>query len=301
MQMTENFALGMAKEAMLLSREDKSKFDEHSFKKIFRFVRPGDKLKERTIRPKSDYPILKKTEEHEPAKKGQIFEPKGGKFSVSEYTLELSVSAMAAHHDQDGETKNLAAELKKLEGETYQAYCEYLLNRAFDTSLVGLDGKPLCAVDHPLRCGGVNANRFVDAHELTADNVALAIAGMTTNKNEQGNIKSKTPKYLFTGPYLMAKASEICNTLNKAHTANHADNFVKRMGIEPLIFPGLESPTQWGLACPPNENGLIIYETMKIDVQTDKHITNRNYIFVVTMIFDIGWMDHRGIWIDPGQ
>ena len=300
MQMTENFALGMAKEAMLLTRDDKTKFDIHPFKKIVRVVKPSDKLMERIIRPESDYPILKKTEEHQPAHVGKLFEPYGGKFTVMEHTIELRVSAKAAHHDQTGETDKLAQKLKELEGETYQANVELLLNRAFDPTLTGMDGKPLCAVDHPLKAGGTNGNRFSDAHELTADNVALAMAGMATTRNNQGNIKPKSGKYLVTGPYLAAKASEICYTMNKANTANHADNYVKRMGILPLMFPGIESPTQWGLFSEPNENGLIIYETMGLDVQTDKNISGRYYSFVAVMTFDIGWMDYRGTWMDPG-
>jgi hypothetical protein len=298
MQLSVEFAKAVAAGAMVKSVKDESGLEKFPYRKLFRTV--NDKILERTIRPENDIPMVIETPEGHDAPLSKIYEPYGGTVTVKDFKVRVEVGKKAARGDLSGQIDKLAGKLKEIEGRAYNKYCAQIFNRAFSVSYTGGDSKPLCSTTHPLKGGGTDSNTFSDSQALTPDNVASAIASLNTTLDNHGEVKPKRGKYLVASPYLHEEAHSICYSMNKAGTADNDANFVKSQAIVPVIWPEITSQTAWFLVAPPEENGLIIYENQKIEVDSDVDIVKGCYVYVVSMAFDIIWIDWRGVFGDEG-
>ncbi len=307
-QLTDDFANSIAAGAMLLLRKDKSPVTDYPYKKLFRIIEPKDKLRSRYIRPQFDVPLPVKTLESQPAHKAKIYEPYGGEVRVYDYTTEIELSQDLSYYEQTGELKSgethvdlLKRKLAQTRDECLDKYAAMIFVNAFSNSHLGKDGRPLCATDHPIKAGGVCANRLAVSQSLTAGSVANLASLMAATKNDQGEYKPKLPKYLVVGPSLWQKAEQICGSDKEPYTSDNQINFAKnKLKLEPIMWPYITSPTAYFLVSPKEENGLIIYMTKDIEVHAEANISNRTYKFVVVLAFDITWIDWRGVSGDPG-
>lgn len=114
---------------------------------------------------------------------------------------------------------------------TRQNHGASVFNNAFDTSVTGSDGKPLCAAagaGHPFSPDNssetqVNAGTL----DLTPKNIETVVNGMMEFTDDRGNLLGVNPRLLIVGNYYRKKAKEICGTDKEPYTGDNTMNIWK--------------------------------------------------------------------------
>lgn len=99
--------------------------------------------------------------------------------------------------------------------------------KAFETTAKIYDGKPLCAVDHPLVDNSSKKGKNLIEGSLTDANLKLALKMMRETVDEAGNLITMNPTRLIVPPALEFVAKEIVNSTLKSGTNNNDINSIK--------------------------------------------------------------------------
>jgi phage major head subunit gpT-like protein len=161
-----------------------------------------------------------------------------------------------------------------------------------------IDGKALCATDHPLAGGGTSSNKGTTA--LSAAAVSTAVAAMMRWKTPQGRIYiGNMPKYLIVPPELKATAYEITRAdLQGSSTAFSDANPVKDLALEPVVVPWLTDTKDWFLAIRPEDQleGLEFYWGDAPDFANGEERKSLIYWGNVTMSASAGFTTWRQVY-----
>ncbi|MEK9697554.1 MAG: hypothetical protein VW270_17445, partial [Candidatus Poseidoniales archaeon] len=115
---------------------------------------------------------------------------------------------------------------------TKQIKAANVLNRAFNSSFTGGDGKELCATDHPTIFGTVS-NELATAADLNETSVEQALIDIAAFTDERGlKIAARGVKMIIPSD-LQFTAERIMNSANRVGTADNDINAVKSMGMIP--------------------------------------------------------------------
>lgn len=118
--------------------------------------------------------------------------------------------------------------------QTKETLAALVVNRAFNSSYVGGDGKELCATDHPNVAGGTWANELAvaaDLSEAALEQMCINIGNLT---NDRGLKIAIRPQKLLIPPDLEFEAARILKSINQAGTTNNDINAIRVLGK----FPG---------------------------------------------------------------
>lgn len=165
-------------------------------------------------------------------------------FEHKKYSNGIEIDRDLVDDDQYDEIISMAQDLSFSAYYTQQYHAASVFNNAFDTGHLGGDGKPLCAVDHPLVPGGTVTIKNAGDYDLTADNlekVRTEIAGWT---DDRGNIIPSNFDTLLVPPALRKAALVIADSDKEPETDKNNVNIWKGR-VQVIEWPMLTDPTVW--------------------------------------------------------
>lgn len=175
-----------------------------------------------------------------------------------------------------------------------------VLNRAFDSTYVGGDGKELCATDHPSDSGAQSNELTVaaDLSEASIEDLCIQIMNATDSR---GLRFLNRPKKLIVPTSLYFDAKRIVNSTLQNDTANNAVNVIKSEGVfeEIVCSPYLTDQDAWFIQtdCP---DGLTHYTRMPVTFDKDNDFDTRNLKAAAIARWSQGWSNWRGIFGSSG-
>ncbi len=146
-------------------------------------------------------------------------------FSITEEAIEDNLyDSLSARY-----TKALARAMAY----TKQVKAASILNNAFDSNVTYGDGKALCASDHPLVSGGVNANAPAVAADLNETSLEAAVIAISQWTDERGLLIASRPRKLIVPPSLQFVATRLLETEGRVATADNDLNALRSNGSIP--------------------------------------------------------------------
>jgi hypothetical protein len=172
-----------------------------------------------------------------------------------------------------------------------------VLNRAFNSSYTGGDGKELCATDHPSMAGTFQ-NELTTAADLSEAALEDLVILIGQAKNERGLNIALRPTKLIIPVNLQFDAKRILKSEMQSGTANNDINALKGM-FDYSVNHYLTDTDAFFLKtnCP---NGMQMFERRALAFAQDNDFDTANAKAKATMRFSVGWTDPLGMFGSPG-
>lgn len=195
-------------------------------------------------------------------------------------------------HDQVAE---MARDFGRAAKETMQILAATVYNRAFDTTYLGPDAKPLIATDHPLITGGVQSNSMGAGVGLSYTAIQNALIMYRRMKDHSGRRVNIRPRDLVIPPELEFLAKKLLSGTEDPTTAERATNVINGM-LKPVVYNRLTSAASWFVRADPSQTQIRFYTRkpmeMMHEVETD---TLGGMKHVGGFRIGYGWSDFYGI------
>ena len=185
--------------------------------------------------------------------------------------------------------------------QTKETVAANILNRGFNSSYTGGDGKELLATDHPT-LDGTQSNELTVAADLSEAALEDLLVQIMQAKNSRGlRIALKGDK-LIVPPALFYEANRILKSALQNDTANNAVNALKATNALPggiVLNHYLTDTDAWFIKtnCP---EGLIYQERMAMEFEQDNDFDTKNAKAAAVERYAFGWVDWRSIYGTPG-
>lgn len=179
--------------------------------------------------------------------------------------------------------------------QTKEIVCANVLNRAFNPSYTGGDGKELCADDHPNIAGGTWSNELTTSSDLSEAALEQAFIDIGKWENDRGLKIATMPKKLVVPVDLQFEAERILGSNLRVGTANNDLNAIRSLGKLPegyCVNHYLTDADAWFILTN-HQNGLIFFERRADDFTNDNDFDTDNAKYKGTMRFSCGWGDPR--------
>jgi len=184
---------------------------------------------------------------------------------------------------------------------TKQIKAANVLNRAFNSSFTGGDGKELCADDHPTIFGTVS-NELATPADLNETSVEQALIDIAAFTDERGlKIAARGVKMIIPSE-LQSTAERIMNSANRVGTADNDINAVKSMGMIPqgYVVNNYLTDTDAFFIITDVPNGLKYFERSPIKTSMEGDFDTGNVRYKARERYSFGFSDFRGIFGSPG-
>lgn len=222
-------------------------------------------------------------------------------FTHAKYTKGFKVSEELVEDDQYNVIKKKPAQLARAARRTSEFSAANVLNRAFSTSYLGGDGKPLASTSHPRSDGGTaQSNASSTGVTLTDDNLETARIAFRQQLDDKGMIIQTMPKQLIVPVDLEKDASILTGSEGRPGSADNDINIYKsKMEVIDWEYITVNN-TCWFLRDPSQEN-LKFYWRIKPEFKQDTAFDTGMALFKVRTRFSNGWVDWRGMWGSKGD
>lgn len=224
------------------------------------------------------------------------------RYTHVEYALGFIISRILVEddlYDVVGErrARGLAFSMRQ----TKEVVAHNILNRAFNSSYTGGDGKELLATDHPNVTGGTWANELSTASNLSEDALEQACIDLMNFTNDRGLRINALPETLVIPPSLKFEAGRILQSQGRVDTANNDLNALRYFGKfnNVVVTPYLTSATAWFVKTNVKD-GLKHFERRADDFTMDNDFDTDNAKYKSTGRYSFGWTDPRGVYGSPG-
>lgn len=185
--------------------------------------------------------------------------------------------------------------------ETKETKCANELNRAFNSSYVGGDGKALCASDHPI-IGGSSSNLLSVAAALSQTSLEQMLINVRNAVDNNGKKIRLNPEKLVVATANLFQAEVLLKSVLKTGTANNDINPVKSMGMlsgETAVISRLTSPTAWFIKTNEQE-GLKILMRRRLEKSMEGDFETDSMRYKATERYETGWTNWRTMYGTPG-
>jgi len=184
---------------------------------------------------------------------------------------------------------------------TKQVKAANVLNRAFNSSFAGGDGKELCATDHPTIFGTVK-NELSTSADLSETSLEQALIDINAFTDERGlKVAARGVKMIIPSE-LQFTAERIMNSANRVGTADNDINALKSMGMIPQGYSVnnylTDSDAFFIITDVPN--GLKYFERSPIKTSMEGDFDTGNVRYKARERYSFGFSDFRGIFGSPG-
>lgn len=214
------------------------------------------------------------------------------------YGLGFIVTRELFEDDQYNKINRLPNSLARSMRATVETVAANVLNRAFNSSYTGADGKEMCATDHPLLGGGTQKNELSNASDLSATSFEQALIDISDTTDDEGLLLALQPKLLVVPSELDWTASKLLDSTLDPGSANNAVNPGKgRMPY--MVYNWLTDPDAWFILCEDHE--LNFFWRRRPSFTRDNDVDTENAKFKATMRFKPSWSIPWGIFGSPGQ
>ena len=184
---------------------------------------------------------------------------------------------------------------------TKQVKAANVLNRAFNSSFTGGDGKELCATDHPTIFGTVK-NELSTAADLSETSIEQALIDINAFTDERGlKIAARGMKLIIPSD-LQFTAQRIMNSDNRVGTADNDINAIKSMGMIPqgYVVNNYLTDTDAFFIITDVPNGLKYFERSPIKTSMEGDFDTGNVRYKARERYSFGFSDWRGVFGSPG-
>jgi len=176
-----------------------------------------------------------------------------------------------------------------------------VLNRAFNSSYLGGDGKELLATDHPSSVG-TYSNELAVAADFSEGSLEDLLIQIGQAVDSKGN-KIKLIGQKFIAPVsLMFEATRVLESLGRSGTADNDINAIKNMGMLPggvVINHYLSDPKAWFVKTNDAE-GLICQNRRSVEFAKDNDFDTENAKMKASVRKGFGWADPLGLYGSAG-
>lgn len=178
--------------------------------------------------------------------------------------------------------------------ETKETTAANILNRMFNSSYLGGDGKALVATDHPI-VGGTFSNQLSTAAALSQtslEQMLIQIRGAVDNNGKRIRLQ---PKQIVTGSANVYQAEVLLKTSQRTGTANNDINPIVSMKELPggqANLARIASTTMWGIQTDASE-GLKVLMRRKMEKSMEGDFETDNMRYKATERYGMGWTDPR--------
>jgi len=185
--------------------------------------------------------------------------------------------------------------------QTEEIVAANILNRAFNSSYTGGDGKQMVADDHPT-VSGSQSNLIETAADLSEAAIESLCIQVMNAKNSRGLNIQVQPKKLIVSPNDAFNAERILQTQLRVGTANNDINAIKSMNILPggVVMNPYLTDTDAFFIQTNVPNGLIRMNRRATEFKQDNDFDTENAKAKATTRFSVGWTDWRQIFGSPG-
>lgn len=174
-----------------------------------------------------------------------------------------------------------------------------ILNRAFNTSYTGGDGKAMIVSDHPTLSGN-QSNVLTVAADFSEASLEDLIIQMMQAKNSRGLAIKIMPQKLIVPPAVYFDAERVLKSTLQTGTNNNDPNVVK--GLLPggcAVNHYLTDADAWFIKTNA-PNGMIRFNRRATEFKQDNDFDTENAKAKTTLRFSVGWTDWRGVFGSPG-
>ena len=185
---------------------------------------------------------------------------------------------------------------------TKQTIAANVLNNAFDTNVIGGDGKELCATDHPLANGGTFSNELATAADLSETSLEQSLIDIAAFVDERGLKIALQGRKLIIPKELQFTAERILKSPLRVATADNDINAIKNMGMIPQGYRvnHFLTDTDAFFIMTDAPNGLKHFVRSPIKTAIEGDFDTGNVRFKARERYSFGFSDARGIFGSPG-
>lgn len=185
--------------------------------------------------------------------------------------------------------------------ETKNTIAFNVLNRAFNSSYVGGDGKELCATDHPTVAGNMR-NELSTASDLNEAALEQMDVDLGDIKDDRGLRINLKPKKFVIPRALKFEAHRIFKSVNQPGNANNDVNAIRDMSLFPegVIAVDYLTDSDAFFMLTDCMDGLVYYSRKEPVLSNDKDFDTDNAKFKAHMRCAVGWTDWRHVFGSPG-
>lgn len=202
-------------------------------------------------------------------------------------------------HVRVGQTyaKHLAQSLV----ETKETLAANILNRAFNSSYAGGDGKSLIATDHPI-VNGTFSNQLATAAALSQTSLEQVLIQIRNAVDNNGKRIRLTPNKIVTGPSNVFQAEVLLKSVLRSGSADNDINPVKSMGLlegGQANLSRITSTTSWFIQTDAPE-GLKLLMRRGLEKSMEGDFETDSMRYKATERYALGWTDPRGLFGTAG-
>lgn len=233
---------------------------------------------------------LEKVNEHGEFKSGSLVESKEA-FSIKTYGRITGISRQAMVNDDLGALNDIFALLGREAADFEAEQIIALLETNSGNGPNMDDGDPLFHANH--------GNRHVSGGTMGTSTFSAARIAMRTQRSPAGRLLNVVPKWLVVPPQLET-AGEVALTAVNATEIDNANPFANRLML--MVEPRLSSAARWYLSG--EWSGLIhSYLSGSEGPQTESRVGFEvdGVQFKIRLDWGCGALDHRFMWMNPGQ
>ena len=168
-------------------------------------------------------------------------------YTHEEYAKGIAVERKLVDDDQYSIINKRPAQLGLAAARTREKHAAGVFNNAFAATVLGGDGKRLCATDHPQSPSNATSLSNKGTTALSYDAVIATTKLMRAYKDSRGELVTVMPNTLLIPPGLEDTANDIVVTMGRPGTANNSNNFVRDAGINYVVWDYLTDTNNWFL------------------------------------------------------
>jgi hypothetical protein len=175
-----------------------------------------------------------------------------------------------------------------------------VLNNAFSTSYLGLDGKKLCASDHPRLDGGGTQSNLSSA-DFSLTELQTAIEAYENLTDDRGFKVDVTPKYLVHGPSLIWEVNKVLGSEYQPDSADNNINVVRsKYNIVPMLVHYLTDSDSWYLLADKGNHDMKMWNRVSDQFKNDDDPLTGDALFTARHRLSVGFGDWRGVYGSAG-
>lgn len=186
--------------------------------------------------------------------------------------------------------------------ETKETLGANILNRAFNSSYTGGDGKELCATDHPIASGSTFSNELTTPAALSQTSLEQMLIQIRNAVDNNGKRIRLTPTQIVTGPSNVFQAEVLLKSALRTGAANNDVNPVNTMGLlkkGQANLSRITSTTAWWVQTDVSE-GLKLAKRRGLEKSMEGDFETDSMRYKSTERYALGWTDPRGIFGTAG-
>jgi hypothetical protein len=225
------------------------------------------------------------------------------RYTHAEFAGGFKITRNAMEDDQYGVVGERGAKrLARSEKETRETVSWLVVNRAFNSSFVGGDGKELLATDHPNAggAGGTYANELAtsaDISEAAMEQVCIDLGKYTDDRGLRIPVK---PLKIIVPVDLDFEVNKIMKTEYEVGTANNTVNIVRSRFPGGVMVSHYLTDTDAWFVKTDQDNGLKFFERRAPAFETDNDWDTDNAKYKVSTRYSVGFTNPKALFGSPG-